>query len=217
MGYAVIAFDGEDEGAVGRRMAARDRHLAVISEWAAAGRLAFGVPLFTADWRSVGSLMLLEVPDRAGLDAYLAAEPFAQGEVWQKVTVHPFRIAPLPYQPLPQPGAPTPSSRTHTITIAFDGTDAEAPARRQAARSAHMGRVAPLAASGLLTVGGAILDEGGTGMIGSIAVTAHASDAEARAAWAEDPYVRDGVWKDITLWGTRMAPLPYRPLPGAPG
>ncbi|MBR0647505.1 hypothetical protein GXW73_32045 [Roseomonas hellenica] len=78
-----------------------------------------------------------------------------------------------------------------------------------------MDRVAPLAQAGQLTIGGAILDESGTRMIGSIAVTAHASDAAARAAWAEDPYVRDGVWKDVTYWGTRMAPLPYRPLPGA--
>ena len=44
MGYAVIAWDGEDEGALDRRMAARDRHMAVIAEWAADGRLADAVP-----------------------------------------------------------------------------------------------------------------------------------------------------------------------------
>ena len=101
MGYAIVAWDGEDEAALDRRMAARGRHMAVITEWAADGRLALGVPLFTPDWKPAGSLMLLEVPDRAGLDAYLASEPFAAGGVWQRIEVHPFRIAPLPYRPLP--------------------------------------------------------------------------------------------------------------------
>jgi uncharacterized protein YciI len=215
MGYAVIAWDSEDEGALDRRMAARDRHMAVITEWAADGRLALGVPLFTPDWKPAGSLMLLEVPGRAGLDAYLAAEPFAAGEVWKRVEVHPFRIAPLPYRPLPQPGTPVASSRTHTVIIARDGTDEGAEARRLAVRGAHMERVRPMAEDGTLAAGGAILDAPGGRMVGSIAVIARADDASARAWMAEDPYVTGGVWRDISLHGTRFAPLPYRPLPGA--
>ena len=215
MGYAIIAWDGEDEGALERRMAARDRHMAVITEWAADGRLALGVPLFTPDWKPAGSLMLLEVPDRAGLDSYLAAEPFAAGGVWKRVETHPFRIAPLPYRPLPQPGAPVASARTHTVIVARDGTDDGAEARRLSVRGAHMERVSPMAADGTLAVGGAILDESSGRMVGSIAVTAHADDAAARAWMAEDPYVTGGVWRDVSLHGTRFAPLPYRPLPGS--
>jgi uncharacterized protein YciI len=136
--------------------------------------------------------------------------------VWQSWTAHPFRIAPLPYAPLPQPGDPVSATRTHTVIVAMDGTDDGAPARRQAARAQHMARVAPLAEQGVLAMGGAILDESGA-MRGSIAVTRHASDAEARAWIAEDPYATGGVWQDITLHGTRFAGLPYRPLPGAAG
>ena len=44
MGYAVLAYDGEDEAAPARRMAARVRHLAVLTTWAGDGRLAFGTP-----------------------------------------------------------------------------------------------------------------------------------------------------------------------------
>ena len=215
MGYAVIAWDGEDTGAPDRRMAARDRHMAVIIEWAADGRLALGVPLFTPDWKPAGSLMLLEVPDRAGLDAYLAAEPFAAGGVWKRIDVHPFRIAPLPYRPLPQPGTPTASGRTHTVIVARDGTDEGAEARRLSVRAAHMERVRPMAADGTLAVGGAVLDAPGGRMVGSIAVIARADDAGAGAWMAEDPYVTGGVWRDISLHGTRFAPLPYRPLPGS--
>jgi uncharacterized protein YciI len=213
MGYAIIAWDGPDPA---RRMASRERHLAVITRWAAEGRLALGVPLFTPDWHPAGSLMVLEVPDRAGLDAYLADEPFAVEGVWDRWTAHPFRIAPLPYGPLPQPGAPVSATRTHTVIVAMDGVDEGAPARRLAVRAQHMDRVAPMAAQGVLTMGGAILDEAGA-MRGSIAVTRHASDAEARAWMAEDPYVTGGVWRDITLYGTRFAGLPYQALPGAAG
>ncbi|WP_255568853.1 YciI family protein [Neoroseomonas alba] len=211
MGYAIIAWDGPDPA---RRAASRDRHLAVITRWAQEGRLALGVPLFTPDWKPAGSLMVLDVPDKAGLDAYLAEEPFVVEGVWDRWTAHPFRIAPLPYRPLPQPGEPISATRTHTVIVAQDGTDAGAAERRAAARPGHIARVNSMAADGTLAMGGAILDDAGT-MRGSIAVTRHATDDAARAWMAEDPYVTHGVWQDITLYGTRFAPLPYRPLPGA--
>jgi uncharacterized protein YciI len=211
MGYAIIAWDGPDPA---RRAAARDRHLAVITRWAREGRLALGVPLFTPDWQPAGSLMVLEVADEAGLEAYLAEEPFAADGVWARWTVHPFRIAPLPYRALPQPGEPVSATRTHTVIVAMDGTDAGAPARRAAAREAHLARVLPAARDGTLAMGGAILDEAGA-MRGSIAVTRHASDAAARGWMAEDPYVTGGVWRDVALHGTRFAPLPYWALAGA--
>ena len=71
MAYAILAFDGNDPS---RRAAAMDRHRAVISRWAADGRMPFGTPLFTAEWVPSGSLMILDVPDMAGVDAYLAEE-----------------------------------------------------------------------------------------------------------------------------------------------
>lgn len=211
MGYAIIAWDGPDPS---RRAASRDRHLSILTRWAQDGRLALGVPLFTPDWQPAGSLMVLNVPDKAGLDAYLAEEPFAADGVWAKWEALSFRIAPLPYRPLPQPGEPVSATRTHTVTVALDGTDAGAAARRAAARPAHIERVGALAADGTLTMGGAILDEAGA-MRGSIVVSRHATDAAARAWMAEDPYVTGGVWQDITMHGTRFAPLPYRALPGA--
>lgn len=211
MGYAIIAWDGPDPA---RRAASRDRHLSILTRWARDGRLALGSPLFSADWQPAGSLMVLNVPDQAGLDAYLAEEPFAVDGVWARWEALPFRIAPLPYRPLPQPGEPISATRTHTVTIALDGTDADAAARRAAARPAHVARVTAMAADGTLTMGGAILDEAG-GMRGSIVVTRHASDEAARAWMAEDPYMAGGVWQDITMHGTRFAPLPYRALPGA--
>ena len=212
MAYAIIAFDGPDPS---RRAAVRDRHLGVITDWARDGRLALGVPLFDAAWQPVGSLMVVSAGDPSGLDAYLAAEPFATDGVWARWTAHPGRIAPLPYRPLPQPGTPVSPTRTHTVMLALDGTDDGALARRMAVREAHMARVRGKAADGTLALGCALLDAPDGRMIGSVTVTAHDSDEAARAFWNADPYVTGGVWQEITMWGTRFAPLPYQPLPGA--
>jgi uncharacterized protein YciI len=213
MAYAVLAFDGTDAEAADRRAAALEGHVAFITAEAEAGRLALGLPLRDEDGRTLGSLMFLDVPDRAGVDRYLAGEPFAARGVWREVQVLDFRIAPLPYAPWPAPGGPAPASRTHTVTIARDGHDPEAPSRRLAARPRHFERVRSAAESGLLVLGGAMLDGPEGAMTGSIAVTRHASRAEVEAYWAEDPYVRDGVWKDLEYFGTAIRPLAYKPLP----
>jgi uncharacterized protein YciI len=212
MAFVVLGYDGTDEAAPARRLAARDEHVAFITGEAKAGRLALGLPLHDEAAHSIGSLMVLDVPDRAAALAYMAQEPFARG-VWQRTTLHPFRIAPLPYAPWPSPGSAMPGPRSHTVVIALDGTDEDAPARRQAARPAHFERVRPLAEDGTLLFGGAILDAPDGGMIGSIAVTRHMDHEAARRFWAEDPYVTGDVWRQISLHATLLRPLPYKPLP----
>jgi uncharacterized protein YciI len=211
MTTAIIAFDGTAPEAPARRAAARDEHVAFITAEAAAGRLLLGLPLHDEQGRSLGSLMMI-AGDAAARDAYLAAEPFARQGVWQRVETHPFRIAPLPYQGWPQS---TPQGRTHTVTIAWDGTDEEALARRMAQRQGHFDRVRPMAADGTLLFGGALLGADGTTMRGSIAVTRHTTHAEARGWMAPDPYVAGDVWRDILLYATSFRPLPYKALPHA--
>jgi len=114
---------------------------------------------------------------------------------------------------VPQPGEPIASSRTHTVIVARDGTDAGAPARRQAVREKHIARVGPMAADGTLALGGPSWYEAGV-MRGSIAVTRHATDAAARAWMAGGPLChRRLCGMEIELHGTRFAPLPYRRCP----
>jgi uncharacterized protein YciI len=210
LAYAIIAFDGTDAEAPARRLAARDAHVAFITREAQAGRLALGLPLQDETGHSLGSLMILDVPDRAGLEAYLAGEPFARLDVWRHVESHPFRIAPLPYAGWP---AGANGARSHTIAMARDGQDPAAMDRRLAARPAHFARIRQYAEDGTVLMGGAILDAPDGRMIGSAAVTRHATQAEAAAFWAEDPYVTSGVWQDLRYYGTSYRPLPYKPLP----
>lgn len=210
MTTAILAFDGTDAEAPARRAAVRDAHVAFITAEAEAGRLLLGLPLHDEAGRGRGSLMMI-AGGPAERDAYLASEPFRQSGIWQKVESHPFRIAPLPYGRWP---VATAQGRTHTITIAWDGTDAEAPDRRLAARPGHFARMQPMATDGTLMFGGAILDEAGA-MRGSIAVTRHATHEAARAWMAPDPYITGDVWRDISVFGTVFRPLPYWPLPHA--
>jgi uncharacterized protein YciI len=212
MAWLVLAFDGTDAQAPTRRMGARDAHVACITEEAREGRLALGLPLHDEHGHSLGSLMVLDT-DRAGLDAYLAKEPFATSGVWQRVETHPFRIASLPYAPWPSPGSAMPGPRSHTVVIARDGTDAGAEARRLAVRPLHMARVTSLAEDGTLLFGGAILDAPEGRMTGSVAVTRHADHAAAQRFWAEDPYVAQGVWREMEWYGSLLRPLAYKPLP----
>jgi uncharacterized protein YciI len=213
MAYLVLGFDGTDAEAPARRVAARDAHVAAITAEARAGRLVLGLPLHDEQAHSLGSLMVIDAADRMGLEAYLAAEPFARQGVWQRVETHRLRIAPLPYAPWPTPGSAMPGPRSHTIAIAMDGRDEAARERRLGARPAHMQRMVPLAADGTLLFGGAILDEAGH-MAGSVVVTRHTSHEAARRFWAEDPYVAQGVWQDVSFHATLLRPLPYKPLPG---
>jgi uncharacterized protein YciI len=101
------------------------------------------------------------------------------------------------------------------LIIARDGDDAEAPARRQAARPAHLENAARHQAQGHLLVGGALVDDAGR-MIGSACVAQFATRAELDQWLRTDPYVIGGVWRDIEIMPYRLAPhYDFAPCPGA--
>mgnify|MGYP002621011527 CR=1 FL=1 len=90
------------------------------------------------------------------------------------------------------------------LVIARDGTDPEAPARRQRVRAQHLEGARALAERGDLQLGGALLDDAGT-MIGS-ALLLEADDAEAaRRLLAADVYAREGVWQQVEIHPFRRA------------
>ena len=95
MQFLIIAQDGTDEGALDRRMAARDAHLIGARAMKANGSMIVGGAILDDDGRMVGSSCIVEFPDRAAVDAWLAADPYVTEGVWQKIEVKPFRCAPL--------------------------------------------------------------------------------------------------------------------------
>lgn len=56
------------------------------------GAVVMAGPTLTEDRSGMtGSLLVLDFPDRAALDAFLAADPYATAGLFQSVTVLPFR------------------------------------------------------------------------------------------------------------------------------
>ena len=90
MKFLLIAFDGKDDGALERRTSVRPTHLEAIMKRKDAGEIEVGGAMLDEAGNMVGSMMVLEFPDRAALDAYLDAEPYVTGKVWQDITVVPF-------------------------------------------------------------------------------------------------------------------------------
>jgi uncharacterized protein YciI len=84
------------------------------------------------------------------------------------------------------------------LVIARDGADPDAPARRQAAREAHLAGARTLKEEGRMLFGAALLDDAGR-MIGSAMLVDFPGRAEVDAWLAVDPYTTGGVWREVEV------------------
>ncbi len=92
MQFIVIGRDGTDEGALERRMAARDAHLKVCADSVASGNQLIGAAMMDDAGKMNGSVMVMNFDNRADLDAWLAREPYVSGKVWDRVEVIPCKV-----------------------------------------------------------------------------------------------------------------------------
>jgi uncharacterized protein YciI len=84
------------------------------------------------------------------------------------------------------------------VIIGLDGTDKDAPTRRQAVRQDHIAMGDKLLESGNLFYGAALLNDDGT-MKGSMYVMSFPSEKELHEYLKTEPYVKGDVWRDITV------------------
>lgn len=89
MQFSLIARD--QPGALDKRLAARTEHMEGVRRGKAEGWIIDGGALIDDEGQMCGSSMLLEFPDRAALDAYIASEVYQRTGVWGDVTVLPMR------------------------------------------------------------------------------------------------------------------------------
>lgn len=94
MQFIVIAFDGTDSEASARRLAARPAHLKMVEEATARGEQILGVAIQDDEGKMIGSLMVMDFPSRALLNAWLEREPYVTGNVWKKIDVYNGAIPP---------------------------------------------------------------------------------------------------------------------------
>lgn len=93
MQFLVISYDGTDAEAPARRQAARPAHLEASRRLKEEGTLIEGGAILDDQVRMIGSMALVDFPDREALDAWLARDPYVVGGVWQRIEVQPFRSA----------------------------------------------------------------------------------------------------------------------------
>ncbi len=88
MQFLVKAYDGPNM--LDKRMEVRPRHLEGMKTL---GRqIICAGSLLDEEGRMKGSALVMEFPDRAALDAYLANEPYVAAGVWQKIEAEPMNV-----------------------------------------------------------------------------------------------------------------------------
>jgi len=96
------------------------------------------------------------------------------------------------------------------LVVAKDGTDEGALERRRRTRPTHLESIQPLVDGGNVLVGGAILDEAGD-MIGSMLLLEFPDPTDLDAWLAADPYVTEGVWREVEVTPFRSAVGAWQP------
>lgn len=85
--FAILLMDRP--GTAELRLQIRPEHRAYLGKMA--DRIAFAGPLTSEDGQAtLGSLLVMEFPSRADVDAWLADEPFTKAGVYEKPIIHAF-------------------------------------------------------------------------------------------------------------------------------
>ena len=88
---AMFVLMGVDHpGALDRRMAAREAHLAYVGEHIALVKVAG--PLLDEAGQMAGSMFVIEAPDKAAVEAFSAADPYRVAGVFERVEIHAWRV-----------------------------------------------------------------------------------------------------------------------------
>lgn len=92
MQFVVIGRDGTDDGALERRTAAREGHLALADGYKENKQFLMAAALKNDAGDMIGSMMLVDFSDRSKLDEWLKVEPYVTGDVWQNIEVFPAAV-----------------------------------------------------------------------------------------------------------------------------
>ena len=85
------------------------------------------------------------------------------------------------------------------LVRAYDFTDSDAPARRLATRPTHLEKLKPLIDSGAVLSAGAMLDDSGNNVIGSMLVMEMPGLTELEEWARNEPYRKARVWDRVEI------------------
>ena len=104
MQFVVIAHDHDDDGALERRIAVRPEHMARCEKMVELGTLLFAVALLDDAERMIGSVMVVDLPTRADVEAWLDDEPYKVHDIWRQIDITHGRTGPWFTLPGSAPG-----------------------------------------------------------------------------------------------------------------
>jgi uncharacterized protein len=94
MQFVVSGYDGHDAEAPARRLAARPAHIELGNKLRDNGRHLYGAAILDDAGNMIGSILIVDFPNRSELDQWLTVEPYITGRVWETVDVRPCRVGP---------------------------------------------------------------------------------------------------------------------------
>lgn len=86
--FVINAVDKPDSAAL--RATTRETHLGYLDGIVV--QLVLAGPLLNAEGQSIGSLLVIDAPNREAAEAFAAADPYARAGLFQSVTISPFRL-----------------------------------------------------------------------------------------------------------------------------
>jgi uncharacterized protein YciI len=145
-------------------------------------------PLFTDDNRNaIGSLRLIEFPDRGAALAYINADPYTRAGIFAAITVERWQ----PDLAVRQRDYARRAGTMQYVIHCHDRTGSDA--RRPALRDAHLAWLEKH--RNIIVARGALLDDDGAKTIGAELILDVADKPEAEAFWAGEPFNRAGVYE----------------------
>lgn len=149
-------------------------------------------PLFTDDNKNaIGSLRLIEFPDRAAAQTYINADPYTKAGIFESITIErwkpTFDVRQRDYKRKPD-----------TVQFVIHAHDkADGAARRAPLRETHheyLNRHPHI-----FIARGPLLSDDGERIIATLIMLDVANKAEAEAFWADLPFNRGGVYERATM------------------
>lgn len=96
MQFIVIAYDGTDEGALERRLTAREAHLKSAKQMFDTGKWLYAAGILDDNGKMIGSMIVCEFDSRDELEQqWLEEEPYVTGNVWKKIDINRAQVAPF--------------------------------------------------------------------------------------------------------------------------
>lgn len=91
--FCIVAHDKPDAEAPARRQAARLPHFHRTRQAVERGQVHFAGSMLGEDGTMRASILIVDFPDRAALDAWLAEEPYLRNGAWDRVEAAPLFVA----------------------------------------------------------------------------------------------------------------------------